>query len=158
MSLDIGRLESLPDNEQIPFAELLAVAKSEGLTFEPHDIVLIRTGRPTVFYRDGLAAFLGQPGITDEPELIDWFHQLEVPALGSDTVTGEQSLSSVSGMRLPLHAALLTNLGIPFMELLWLEDLSRACAADGRYDFLFAASALKIHGATGSPINPLAIR
>ncbi|MEO6043433.1 MAG: cyclase family protein [Tepidiformaceae bacterium] len=154
------KVESLGDNETVPFRELMEIAASQHVEFQPHDIILLRTGRVSLFYREGLDSFLsvGQPGITDERELIEWFHRMEIPALGSDTVTGEQSVSSISGARLPLHAALLTNLGIPFMELLWLDDLAAACAKDGRYDFFFAASPLKIHGATGSPINPLAIR
>jgi kynurenine formamidase len=83
---------------------------------------------------------------------------MEIAGLGSDTVTAEQSISSVSGIRIPLHVALMTNLGIPFMELLWLEDLAAACARDSRNSFLFMASPLRIHTATGSPINPLAVR
>lgn len=151
---------TLEANDQITFAEFQAAATAQGIEFRPHDIVLIRTARITVFYEQGIDAFLGtgQPGITDEPELIAWFHRMEICGLGSDTVTAEQSISSVSGLRIPLHAALMTNLGIPFMELLWLEDLARACERDGRNTFLYVASPLRIHTAIGSPINPLAIR
>jgi kynurenine formamidase len=151
---------TLEANEQVTFAEFQTAAAAQGVEFQRHDIVLIRTGRITTFYEHGSEAFLGggQPGITDEPELIRWFHEMEISALGSDTVTGEQSISSVSGLRIPLHAALMTNLGIPFMELLWLEDLAAACERDARNSFFFVASPLRIYTATGSPINPLAIR
>jgi kynurenine formamidase len=150
---------TLAANEQVTFAEFQAAAAAQGIEFQRHDIVLIRTGRITVFYEDGIDAFLGagQPGITDEPELIRWFHEMEICGLGSDTVTAEQSISSVSGLRIPLHAALMTNLGMPFLELLWLEDLARACERAVRNSFLFVASPLRIHTATGSPLNPLAI-
>lgn len=161
--VDIPRFRgsaTLESNEQVTFAEFQAAAAAQGVEFQPHDIVLLRTGRLTVFYEHGIAAFLGtgQPGLTDEPELIRWFHTMEIAALGSDTVTAEQSVSSVTGIRIPLHAALMTNLGIPFIELLWLEELAAACARDQRNSFLFVASPLRIHTATGSPINPLAIR
>ena len=151
---------SLGDGEQITFAELMDTARAQGTEIVKRDIVLIRTGRINRFLEEGIDAYLrgGMPGITDEPELIDWFRDMEIPTFGSDTVTSEQSISSVSGGRIPLHGALMVNLGIPFMELLYLEDLGMACAADGRYEFMFVCSPLRIHGATGSPINPLAIR
>jgi hypothetical protein len=38
------------------------------------------------------------------------------------------------------------------------EDLSEACAADGRYDFFYAGPPLQFTRGIGSPINPLAIR
>ena len=50
------------------------------------------------------------------------------------------------------------NLGIALTEICDLESLAAACAEDGRWDFLYAAAPLKIHRATGSPVNPLAIR
>ncbi len=43
-------------------------------------------------------------------------------------------------------------------EIFDLEDLSADCAADGVYEFLFSAPPLRITGAVGSPINPLAIK
>jgi hypothetical protein len=33
-----------------------------------------------------------------------------------------------------------------------------ACAADGRWSFLYAAAPLKVVGGTGAPVNPIAIR
>jgi hypothetical protein len=63
-----------------------------------------------------------------------------------------------SGVTLPLHAALLRNLGVSLAEIIWLDDLADACAADGRWDFLDTAAPLKIHEATGAPVNPVVIR
>ena len=59
---------------------------------------------------------------------------------------------------LPLHASLLRNLGVSLAEIIWLDVLADACAADGRWDFLYTAAPLKIHEATGSPVNPVVIR
>ena len=43
--------------------------------------------------------------------------------------------------------------GIPFIELVNMEELS----ADSVYEFAFVGACLKIRGATGSPMRPLAI-
>jgi kynurenine formamidase len=32
------------------------------------------------------------------------------------------------------------------------------CAADGRHSFMYVAAPIKIHGATGAPVNPIAIK
>ena len=43
-------------------------------------------------------------------------------------------------------------------EIFDLEALADDCATDGVWEFLFAAPVLKVTGAVGSPINPLAIK
>ena len=45
-----------------------------------------------------------------------------------------------------------------FTEICDLEKLAAACAADNRWDFLYTAAPIKIHRATGSPVNPVVIR
>ena len=50
------------------------------------------------------------------------------------------------------------NLGVVFPEISWLDDLTAACAADSRWTFLCTAAPLKVVGASGAPVNPIAIR
>jgi len=50
------------------------------------------------------------------------------------------------------------NLGVVFTEISWLDDLAAACAADNRWTFLHTAAPLKVVGASGAPVNPVAIR
>ena len=59
---------------------------------------------------------------------------------------------------LPLHCALMRNLGLVLSEVIWLDDLAAACAADGRWSFLYAAAPLKVVEGTGAPVNPIVIR
>src|SRR5690606_15702838 len=130
---------------------------------ERHDILVIRTGWLKVFYEQGPEAFFpdggfDEPGISDEPELIRWFHEMEIPSLTTDTIANEKTTSPDSHTFIPLHAALLRNLGVAFNEIAWLEKLADDCAADGQYDFLFVGAPLKIVGGTGSPVNPIAIK
>ena len=70
-------------------------------------------------------------------------------AAGSDTIAFER----VPAPEMPVHVHLLVENGIHIIEALNLEELSRLRI----YEFLFVASPLKIRGATGSPIRPVAL-
>jgi kynurenine formamidase len=54
---------------------------------------------------------------------------------------------------MPVHVHLLVESGIHILECLNLEEL----AAAGAWTFLLVAAPLKIRGATGAPVRPLAI-
>ena len=54
---------------------------------------------------------------------------------------------------LPGHILLLVRAGIPIIENLNLEELAAARV----YEFLFVCLPLKMRGATGSPVRPIAI-
>jgi kynurenine formamidase len=58
----------------------------------------------------------------------------------------------------PLHQVVIVHMGLAIGEMFDLDELSAACAADGRYEFMLAASPLKITGAVGSPVGAVAIR
>ncbi len=45
-----------------------------------------------------------------------------------------------------------------FGEIFGLNELAADCARDGKYDFMFMASPLKILQGTGSPVNPIVIK
>ena len=49
-------------------------------------------------------------------------------------------------------------MGLTMGEIFKLDELAKACAGDGTYEFMFIAPALPITGAVGSPVNPIAIR
>jgi kynurenine formamidase len=82
---------------------------------------------------------------------------MEVPAFATDTLANEQTYPD-SGIRLPLHATFIRDQGILLNEITLLDDLAADCAEDGKYDFLYVCSPLKVVRATGSPVNPLAIK
>jgi len=88
-----------------------------------------------------------------------WFAECGVVACGSDTETfrsparpGEGSWNALA-TRKPVHTLLLIEKGIYIMESLYLEELSR----DGVSEFPVVALPLKIRGATGSMIDPIAV-
>jgi hypothetical protein len=58
----------------------------------------------------------------------------------------------------PLHVVLLVNAGLLVGEIFDFEKLAEDCAADGVYEFMFAAGPLHFTKAVGSPLNPMAIK
>ena len=162
--LDMARFrgkDRLGKGETFTHEDLQACAQQQGVTIDKHDIVLIRTGFLRAFHEDGPAKFyedFNEPGLTFSTELVEWFQRREIPNLVTDTIANEVTYDPVSGVALPLHGALLRNLGVSLTEITWLDDLADACAADGRWDFLYTAAPLKIFQACGSPVNPIAIR
>ncbi len=52
-----------------------------------------------------------------------------------------------------VHTYAFAERGACLLELAWLEDLAK----DKVYEFVFIAAPLKLRGATGSPIRPLAL-
>jgi hypothetical protein len=49
-------------------------------------------------------------------------------------------------------------MGLSVGEIFYLEELAEACVGDGRYEFFFVAPPLPITGASGSAVNPIAIK
>ena len=150
----------LDAGETFSHADLLVAAAAQGVAIEKRDVLLVRTGwigtyheRARVRGRDFV-----EPGLTYSRELVAWFHEMEIPNLVTDTIGNEVTKDPVSGVVLPLHNALMRNLGIAFTELAQLDPLAADCAADGQYDFLYAAAPLKVRGGTGAPVNPIAIK
>jgi hypothetical protein len=64
---------------------------------------------------------------------------------------------TVEGMLYPLHPLQVTAMGMFAADSLQLEDLSQACAEEGRFDFMVVGLPLRLPGGTGSPWNPIAI-
>jgi kynurenine formamidase len=162
--LDIARykgLPYLPMHTQVSLADLLGAAAAQSTKIEKHDIIVIRTGIFREFYEKGATAFYGnfdEPGLTYEKELVDWFHDMEIPVSATDILAGEQLNSVTAEAVFPIHAALSRNLGVVFIEAHWLEKWAEDCAADGKFDALYVASPLKIRGGTASPLNPVVIK
>ncbi|GAA3385085.1 cyclase family protein [Cryptosporangium minutisporangium] len=161
--LDMARFrgkENLDKAETFTHTDLEECAAKQGHTIEPHDIVIIRTNFLRLFYEQGEAFYDGfcEPGLTYSPELVRWFQEKEIPNLVTDTIANEVTTDPVSGVALPLHCALMRDLGIALTEICDLEKLAASCAEDRQYTFLYVAAPLKVARATGAPVNPVAIK
>ena len=83
---------------------------------------------------------------------------MEIPNLVTDTIANEVTTDPDTGVALPLHSALMRNLGVTLTEIAGSTTLAADCAEDGQYEFLYVAAPLKVVEGTGSPVNPVAIK
>ncbi len=151
----------LDPGETFNHEDLLAAAKKQGVAIEKRDILVVRTGWIGSFYRRDPAEFYGnfiEPGLTYSPELVTWFQQMEIPNLVTDTIANEVTIDPVSGVALPLHNALMRNLGVALTEIALLDPLAADCVEDGQWTFLYTAAPLKVVGGSGAPVNPVVIK
>jgi kynurenine formamidase len=153
--LDIPRLRGvdwLEPGDAITTDELDATDVSA----EPGDIVLVHTGRdrrrealgPWNTYAEGLAGLA--------PECARWLYDKDPAVLGSDGVSDVMPAADME-WPIPIHMCALVGMGIHLLDNLRLDLLADACAARGRWEFLFLVAPLQIGGGTGSPVNPIAI-
>ncbi|MDQ6691777.1 MAG: cyclase family protein, partial [Candidatus Dormibacteraeota bacterium] len=125
-----------------------------GVQVEEGDAVLFRTGWPVGRYEDQ-DAFVGWPTGVPGPDAsaARWLAEHRVRVTGSDTIAYEWLAPGAAHARLPVHVLLLVEAGIHIIEVMDLEELAR----DRVREFLFVCSPLKLVGATGSPVRPLAL-
>lgn len=161
--LDMARFRgknTLDKGETFTHEDLMECARAQGTEIEKHDILVIRTNFLQLFFDQGSAFYEGfnEPGLVYSPELVQWFQEMEIPNLVTDTIANEVTTDPNNGVALVLHNALMRNLGVTLTEIADLEQLAADCAEDGQYEFLYAAAPLKVHKGSGSPVNPLAIK
>jgi kynurenine formamidase len=141
--------------------ELERVADSQGTTFEPGDILILRTGwgREYVSAKDGdrIRSGIFCVGLEPTDAIAAFLWDNRFSAVASDNCSIE-SFPNPGGGRLALHLILLPLIGMPLGEFWELESLAEACAADGRYEFFFTSLPVNVPGANGTPCQALAIK
>jgi kynurenine formamidase len=159
--IDVARLhgvDHLALDHRIGPADLDRALEAQRTEVGAGDIVLIRTGNLGRARKSGgwdRYTFDAEPGPT--LETLPWFHERGVAAAATDTWAFE-ALPSGHEIGFPIHAVAIVHMGLLLGEIFDLDALAADCAADGIYDFLFAAPPLPFTGAVGSPVNPLAIK
>jgi kynurenine formamidase len=144
----------LPKGSPIDAAELEAIAAAEGLEVRAGDVVAIRTGYMSLWPDAEAMAAHKTPG--PDISAARWLLERGVVATGTDTETYEVQPApdpGPTGNPQPVHTLLLVQNAVYLMESLDLEALAR----ERVHEFLFVALPLKIRGATGSMIDPVAV-
>jgi len=138
--------------------ELDAAAARAGVTVEPGDFIVVRSGREAydratnkAVSSQGLSNVDARPGL--HITCLEWLRQRDVAGVAWDMLD-ERPVGY--GMDFGVH------LGIPLLGLCLIDNVDPerlvvACAGEKRYEFLFVAMPLRIVGSTGSPCQPVAI-
>lgn len=144
-------LSALPENYVITAEDLEGTMKAQGQMLMPGGVILIRTGYGQ-FWNDP-AKYAKAAGVA--PDANRWLLSKHPRAVGADNLTWDALgvRDETTGATLFGHLELLARNGIYIFENLNLEGL----AADHVDHFLFIAAPLKLKGATGAPVRPLAI-
>ncbi|MBO1081318.1 cyclase family protein [Roseomonas haemaphysalidis] len=150
--LDVVALRGgpLPGDASIGREALQAACARIGATPGEGDAVLIRTGWQEAQQPGAEVDFTREPGI--DVEAAEWLADSGVALVGADNYAIEV-LPFPPGTVFPVHQRLIRDYGVPLLEGMVLKPLAEA----GGGVFLFVAAALPLVGATGSPVNPLAV-
>ncbi len=157
---DVARLhgvDHLDGGYAIGGDDLDAALGRAGVTAEPGDVLLVRTGqmhhlRAGDRERFGRAA----PGLSTRS--VEWLHDHDIAAVATDTLALEVWPPEDPAVLLPVHLLHLVDMGLAQGQLWALDDLAADCAADGQHDFLLCATPLPLTRALGGPVAPTAVK
>lgn len=139
--------DCLPDSYAITPEDLYAAGASD---LKRGDIALVRTGRMSR-WPDHQRFMSDPPGVGMHAARL-LAEELQVICIGVDC--GGEPLPPESPEEfLPVHSYLLADVGVPVIENMWLEELSRANVRR----FTLLAFPLKLAGSTGLPVRPIAL-
>jgi kynurenine formamidase len=125
----------------------------EKIKLEPGDAVMINTGWGKLYtVKDKDKYLKSSPGIGIEAG--EWLIKQNPMLVGTDTCCVEVRPYPEQKMNLPIHAMFLIDYGVYLVENLKLEQL----ATERAYETAYIMTPLKIEGATGSTIDPIAVR
>ena len=156
----------------VGYEALKRILDEDGIAPEEGDILCLYTG-----FADVLLAMAGATDTTAlansccgldgrDPELRRWIARSGIAAIAADNYgvehfTNPQDAarkSTVAGRHpmLPLHDLCLFRLGIPLGELWYFGELAAWLHRHGRHRFFLTAPPLRLPGAAGSPVTPIA--
>ncbi|MFD7504078.1 cyclase family protein [Streptomyces sp. NPDC059850] len=157
--LDVARArgaDRLPEAHAVTPEDLAAAEELARVTVRPGDIALVRTGHMRRYLAGEREAYaFPSPGLSIRTP--EWFHARDVAAVANDTLAFEIYPPEIENLWLPVHALDLVEMGMPQGQNWNLEELSAACAEEGRYTFLLSATPEPFTGGTGAPVAPVAI-
>ncbi len=156
--LDIARLhgvEHFDHGYAITGDDLSAAADAGGVTVEPGDALLVRTGQMAHLPDHRRRYANPSPGLSTQS--IEWLHDHDVAAVATDTLVFEVFPCEDPAVLLPVHMIHLRDLGLLQGQNWYLDELARHCAATGRGDVLLVANPLPLTHAVGGPVAPVAL-
>jgi kynurenine formamidase len=153
--VDVAAFKGVPmlgDAYPITVADLQGALQRQKLTLQPGDAVIINTGWGALWDKDGARYLKTNPGLTTAAA--EWLAKQDPMLIGADN--GPISVTPDPDPQLsnPVHQIALVVNGIHLLENLKLDEL----AGKQVYEFALIVQPLKIQGATGSTVAPVAVR
>jgi len=146
--LDLAPGARLPQAHPVTGADLDAAEDRSGVRVEAGDALVVRGGWSAS--RD-----LGTPMPGMTVDAVAWMHHRDVALYAGDI--GDAHPPVDPQVPMPLHQVGLARLGMPLIDVAEVDALATVCAELGRYAFLLTIAPPRLRGATGVPVNPLAI-
>jgi kynurenine formamidase len=150
----------------VGYDDLMSVMAADEVTVEPGDMVCFHTGFADRLLEMGRtpdpAVLHGACAVLEgrDPKLLDWITASGVAVLIADNYAVEAHPSAPGAdhccSTLPLHEHCLFKNGIHLGELWHLTPLATWLRAHKRSRFLLTAPPLRLPGAVGSPVTPIA--
>lgn len=153
----------------VGYEDFMRILEADKIDIEEGDMVCLHTG-----YADTLLAMNRQPDVKrlhetgsgldgSDARLLNWITDVRLACLMADNPAVELVPSAsltqrtpLRGPRLPLHEHCLFKNGIHLGELWWLTPLALWLRESKRSRFLLTAPPLRLPGAAGSPVTPIA--
>jgi kynurenine formamidase len=148
----LKNLQMLGDAYEITVQDLEQALARQKLAIQPGDAVIIHTGWGTLWRTDPARYSRGNPGIGIAAA--EWLVRQNPMLVGADTAPVEINPNPDAQLSLPIHQIMLVVNGIHLLENIKLEEL----AGKGIHEFALVVQPLKIQGATGSTVAPIAVR
>jgi kynurenine formamidase len=150
---------------EVGYDDLMLVLDRDQIVLEPGDILCLWTGldqlimagqgNPDPAIKHACAVLNGW-----DPALLRWITRSGIAAIASDNLAveavGKAIPPNYQGSSLPLHEHCLFKLGVHLGELWYLADLAHWLRQHNRSRFLLTAPPLRLPGAVGSPVTPVA--
>jgi kynurenine formamidase len=150
--LDIAALKGgpLPVGSAIMPGDLEAAEAAQNVSLGEGDILFVRNGAGTAnTYARGTGLHAA---------CLPWLHQRRIALLSSDSDSDvHPPLPEFRRWSEPVHMIAIPYMGMPLLCIAGLDEISAACAAEGRWHFFVSIAPWRFKGATSSPVNPLAI-
>lgn len=146
--------------------ELMRVMEADGVEVEAGDMLLLHTGLARLVLQMNESfdekVFSSSCAVLDgrDERLLQWIHDSGVAAIAADNYAVEEfstrPFRDCAHALLPLHEQCLFKLGVHLGEFWFLSELAAWLRAHGRSRFMLTAPPLRLPGAVGSPVTPIA--
>jgi Putative cyclase len=152
--------------QAVGYDTLMRILEDDGIEIDAGDMVCLHTG-----FADTLLAMNREPDLKTlhatgsgldghDDRLLNWIADVRLACLIADNPAVELVVPKLQQPlrqpRLPLHEHCLFKNGIHLGELWYLTELAAWLRQHGRSRFLLTAPPLRLPGAVGSPVTPIA--